>query len=118
MNILGMGYISSYPLIFYDMKNFKKFYLYRDVKCKVLDIFEHTNPVLGSKLIAKIFYIDILDNKRGKCRYVEVKDLTITEEDCTFIGDNIVELFRNHGYYEYYVEDELYNFINYDHFKI
>lgn len=97
------------------MNKFKKFYLYKDVKCAVLYIFEHTNPELGSKLIAKIFYID---NERYKCRYVEVKDLIITTEDCTFNGDNIVDLFRNHGSYEYYVEDDLYNFINYDHFKI
>lgn len=95
---------------------YKKFYLYKRSKCKLLKVVEHTHPDLGSKLLAKIFYLD--DLGKGWFRWVDIEDITITNEDCDIKGDNDLELVNNYGHYMMWVEDDLYKFVSYNFIKI
>ena len=108
--------------------------------------FIHTNESYGqTKEIALIFYEDFISRStepyfedddgdlvcesilvlRPLFRYVEVSDknLTICEgEKSKYEAENIVDLMTKYCKYqavkEYYVEDWIYNFVNYDGIKI
>ena len=102
------------------MNNFNKIYMYEEIPCRVITIFEHTNKVLGSKLVALIFYLGKRtkdsEEDKGIFRYVEVKDLQITQENTNYIGSSY-DLMKQYGG-EFYEEDRLYNFVCYDGIKI
>ena len=85
-----------------------------EIKVKVLSLFERTNNGHPWKKmqIVEIFYF----NKEGKprFRYVPLDDIMFIAEPSS-ITENKYELMKKYG--EYYVEDDIYNFVNYDGIK-
>ena len=92
---------------------------YFGISCKVVETFWHTNPDLGKKKISLIFYFgkrhkDAID-KKGIFRYVDDNDLERLDEEFP-VKLNKYELFMKYG--QFFIEDALYNFVNYDGLKV
>ena len=98
------------------------------VEGRLVEEFEHTNGDLGTKHIALIFYPEVITfNIDGETilkeklvfRYVEYdnKHLHIKEEPSKYHGNSKYDLLKNYCKTEFYIEDKLYNFVNYDHVK-
>jgi hypothetical protein len=85
-----------------------------EIKVKVLSLISRINNSHPWKKmnIAEIFYF----NKEGKprFRYVPLDDIMFITEPSS-ITENKYELMKKYG--QYYVEDAIYNFVNYDGIK-
>ena len=84
------------------------------IKVKVLNLIERTNNSHPWKkmLIAEIFYIN--KNGYGRFRYVPYDDIEIIDEKNVFTEDKY-QLCKMYG--QHYIEDSIYNFVNYDGIK-
>ena len=84
-------------------------------KVFLIDIIERTNNKhpWKKKKIAVIFYTD--ENDNGYFRYVFYKDIKDPVYEQNYFGNTKLELMRTYG--TNYVEDEIYNFVNYDGIK-
>lgn len=85
-----------------------------EIKVKVLSLIERTNnghPWKKMKIV-EIFYF----NKEGspRFRYVPLDDIMFIAEPSAII-ENKYELMKKYG--QYYIEDGIYNFVNYDGIK-
>lgn len=105
--------LSSHPNFFIRLyKYMAKFYKYLNHKCKLLKVFELSKDDLPYTVsIAKLFY---LENGLGRFRYAYMEDVEITDEDCDILEENDLELVQKYGSYMHWVEDEVYNLVNYD----
>ena len=86
-----------------------------NIKVKVLRLFERTNnkhPWKKMK-IAEIFYFD--KKGKGKFRFVPKEDIQFVNEENKFTKETKYGLMRRFG--QYYVEDDIYNFVCYDGMK-
>lgn len=100
----------------------------KEVEGRLIKSFSHTNESYGqTKDIALIFYEDLISSTwsdgellpRLVFKYVEIDDenLIITSDKSIYKGNSIYELIKKYGTIEYYIEDWLYNFVNYDGIK-
>jgi len=112
----------------------KKIYFERSydnvpVEGRLVEEFERTNGDLGTKHIALIFYPEMLSylvddqviyKEKLVFRYVEYdnKHLHIKEEPSIYQGNTKYDLLKNYCQSEFYIEDSIYNFVNYEGIKI
>lgn len=91
------------------------FCLWNNQKVHLLSIIERTNNKhpWKKKKIAEIFYTN--ENNKGYFRYVLYEDISDTTYEKTYFENPKYELMRTYGMY--YVEDDIYNFVNYDSIK-
>ena len=84
-------------------------------KVFLIDIIERTNNrhPWRKKKIAVIFYID--ENNKGYFRYVLWKDIKDPIYEQNYIGNTKYGLMKTYGHN--YIEDGIYNFVNYDGIK-
>ena len=85
-----------------------------EIKVKVLSLIERTNnghPWKKMQIVEILYF-----NKEGKprFRYVPLDDIMFIAEPSS-ITENKYELIKKYG--QYYVEDAIYNFVNYDGIK-
>jgi len=91
----------------------------------VINRFTHRNYGL-EKDIVLIFYKDVIDNiERPVLRYVEANNTRLTIDIITpaiYTANNLYDLLTKYcsDYFvkEYYIEDSVYNFVNYSGLKI
>ena len=86
-----------------------------NIKVKVLRLFERINnkhPWKKMK-VAEIFYFD--KKGKGKFRFVPKEDIQFVNEENEFTKETKYGLMRRFG--QYYVEDDIYNFVCYDGMK-
>lgn len=89
-------------------------------KVKVCELFDRHNDWMGTKRMALVFYLDkrFKDSteEKGIFRYLEYgKELDIIIGESEYKGSKY-DLMHKYGG-EYYVEDENYNFVNYNGIK-
>lgn len=100
----------------------------KEVEGRLIKSFSHTNKSYGqTKDVALIFYEDLIASVWGDgkmipklvFKYVELgdADLKIFDEDSIYPGDSEYELIKKYTTMEYYIEDWLYNFVNYEGIK-
>lgn len=84
------------------------------IKVKVLGLFERINNKHPWKRmnVAEIFYIN--KDGYGRFQYVPYEDIEIINEKNTITEDKF-QLFKIYG--QHYIEDSIYNFVNYDGIK-
>ena len=117
-----MGAIPSH--FYFFMEKFTRKYIISSIyhspkEVKVIDIFERYNPThpLVSMLIAKVFYVEMINGiEQGVIEYVDAEDLRITNEESPY-KENIYDLMKKYNG-EYYIENDIYNFVCYDGIKI
>lgn len=96
----------------------------KEIEGRLVKSFTHTNPYWKeSKNLGLIFYEDIISNgtfnrdiTENVFKYIDINDerLTIYNESSIYPGDSIYELIKKYANIEYYIEDYLYNFVNYN----
>lgn len=108
---------------------YKRSYDNIDVEGRLVDDFDHTNNILGTKHIALIFYPEMISylidgetiwKEKLVFRYVEYNDerLHIFDEPAKYQGNTKYDLLKNYCKMEFYIEDNIYNFVNYEGIKI
>lgn len=108
---------------------YKRPYDDKDVEGRLVEVFDHTNKILGTKKIALIFYPDIFKylTKDGYIekeilvfRYINYNDnrLHIFDEPSKYQGNTKYDILKNYCTSEIYIEDSIYNFVNYEGIKI
>ena len=97
-----------------------------EIEGRLIEQFEHTNKSLGTKNISVIFYKDKFKSnwnnniyEKMVFRYIESDDdrLTIFDNISKYDGNSKYELIKKYGTSEFYIEDGIYNFVNYDGIK-
>ena len=99
---------------FIDTK--ENFCKWNDKKCFLLGVIERKNNKhpWKKKKIAFIFYIDE-DTFKGYFRYVFYEDITDVLYEQTYLHNTTSDLMKTYG--TNYIEDDIYNFVNYDGIK-
>ena len=93
----------------------ENFCYWNDKTVFLFDIIERTNNrhPWKKKKIAVIFYID--ENNKGYIRYVFYNDIKNPVYEQTYLGNTRFGLMKTYGHN--YIEDDIYNFVNYDGVK-
>lgn len=104
------------------MKNHYNF-VWNGHDCNLISVKDYVKNGIH-KILALIFYVDDIDGydldqnkiskKNGVARYVDANELNDTNNDAKYEGDNLYDLFYNYGKLEYWIEDDNYNWVNYE----
>lgn len=86
-----------------------------EIKVKILSVFERINNKhpWKKRKIAEIFYFN--KDQKPRFRFVPFEDIIPIDTPSNITGDKF-ELINKYG--QHYVEDSIYNFVNYDGIKI